>query len=248
MDNRQGAVSRAAHSGFVLAVAAAVLGLLGFGSAYAGILPGFTGFLVMALGLLTGIAALILSIVGLSATRPHKGRTGGNRARQGLVLSVAVIGLILAPAIRVGNVPRINDITTDPADPPAFVAAAQLEENRGRDMAYPGEAFAAQQREGYPDLKPVEMAVPPAVAFDKARAALASMDRMEIIGESKEEGRIEAVQTTRLFKFKDDIVVRIRPHGDGSRIDARSKSRVGKGDQGANADRIRELFELMRWK
>ncbi|HYC57880.1 MAG TPA: DUF1499 domain-containing protein [Candidatus Binatia bacterium] len=243
-----GVPSKAAHASFVLAVAAAVLGALGFGAAYTRVLPAFTGFLIMALGLLTALAGVITSIVGLSATRRHKGRLGGNRARQGLVLSVAVMAIILAPAIRVGAVPRINDITTDPSDPPVFVAAAQLEDNRGRDMSYPGEDFAAQQREGYPDIKPLEMAVPPATAFDKARAALASMERMEIVGESKEEGRIEAVQTTRLFKFQDDIVVRIRAAGDGSRIDARSKSRVGKGDQGANAQRIRELFELMRWR
>ena len=49
----------------------------------------------------------------------------------------------------------------------------------------------------------------------------------------------EAAVTSPTFLFVDDIVVRVRPEGDGSRIDVRSKSRDGKGDLGMNAKRIR---------
>jgi uncharacterized protein (DUF1499 family) len=53
-------------------------------------------------------------------------------------------------------------------------------------------------------------------------------------------GTIEAVATTRVFGFQDDIVIRVRPDGDGaSRVDMRSKSRDGQGDIGTNAARIR---------
>ena len=53
---------------------------------------------------------------------------------------------------------------------------------------------------------------------------------------------LEAVVTSRLFGFQDDIAIRVRPDSDGtSRIDMRSKSRDGKGDQGANAARIRSF-------
>ena len=61
-----------------------------------------------------------------------------------------------------------------------------------------------------------------------------------------EEGRIEATDTTRFFGFKDDIVVRIRPVNGGARVDVRSKSRVGLGDAGTNAKRVREFLERMR--
>ena len=53
-------------------------------------------------------------------------------------------------------------------------------------------------------------------------------------------GTIEAVATTRLFGFQDDIAIRVRADGAGaSRVDVRSKSRDGKGDLGTNAARIR---------
>lgn len=48
--------------------------------------------------------------------------------------------------------------------------------------------------------------------------------------------------TTLLFGFKDDIVIRITPAGSGSRVDVRSASRVGRSDLGVNAKRIREFL------
>jgi hypothetical protein len=43
--------------------------------------------------------------------------------------------------------------------------------------------------------------------------------------------------------FRDDVVIRVMPLGQGTRIDMRSASRVGTHDFGANASRIRSLFE-----
>jgi uncharacterized protein (DUF1499 family) len=53
---------------------------------------------------------------------------------------------------------------------------------------------------------------------------------------------IEGVATSDLFRFHDDFVVRVRPDDGGSIVDMRSKSRDGKGDLGANAERIRAFF------
>jgi uncharacterized protein (DUF1499 family) len=47
------------------------------------------------------------------------------------------------------------------------------------------------------------------------------------------------VATTRLFKFKDDVTITITGEGAVSVVNVRSKSRIGKGDLGANARRIR---------
>jgi uncharacterized protein (DUF1499 family) len=60
----------------------------------------------------------------------------------------------------------------------------------------------------------------------------------EIVAADSTSGRIEATATTRWFGFKDDVVVRIRAEADGSRVDVRSVSRVGRSDVGANAARI----------
>ena len=67
----------------------------------------------------------------------------------------------------------------------------------------------------------------------------------EIVSSRPADGILEATTTTAWFGFRDDIVVRVRPNGDHSRIDVRSCSRVGRGDAGKNADRIRRFFRLL---
>ncbi len=66
-----------------------------------------------------------------------------------------------------------------------------------------------------------------------------------IVAVEPQEMRIEATDTSLLFGFKDDIVIRVTGHGNGSRIDMRSLSRVGKGDFGVNAKRIRSFMEKL---
>ena len=68
----------------------------------------------------------------------------------------------------------------------------------------------------------------------------------EVVAADPAAGRIEAVATTFWFGFKDDIVVRVAPAGAGSLIDARSKSRVGVGDLGTNAQRLRAYLERLK--
>jgi uncharacterized protein (DUF1499 family) len=68
----------------------------------------------------------------------------------------------------------------------------------------------------------------------------------DIVAEVPAEGRIEATATTSFVGFKDDVVIRIQATDTGSRIDVRSKSRVGKGDMGVNAARVRAYCELLQ--
>lgn len=57
-----------------------------------------------------------------------------------------------------------------------------------------------------------------------------------------EENRVLAVATTRIFRFKDDVVVEVRPEERGSSVHMRSRSRVGKWDMGANSSRIKKFM------
>jgi len=50
------------------------------------------------------------------------------------------------------------------------------------------------------------------------------------------------VATSDLCRFHDDFAVRVRPDDGGAVVDMRSKSRDGKGDLGANAERIRSFL------
>jgi len=121
------------------------------------------------------------------------------------------------------SVPPINDISTDLANP----------------------AFAEQQRKAYPDIQPLELAEDPATAYSRALDAAEAMG-WEIVRKDPAAGRIEAVATTVWFGFKDDVLVRVAPAARGSRVDIRSKSRVGRSDIGTNARRIRAYLQHLK--
>ena len=77
--------------------------------------------------------------------------------------------------------------------------------------------------------------------------ALIAVDNMgwELVATAPESGRIEATATTFWFRFKDDVVIRLREEDGQTRVDARSLSRVGGGDAGANGKRLLSFFEIL---
>jgi uncharacterized protein (DUF1499 family) len=85
---------------------------------------------------------------------------------------------------------------------------------------------------------------PDAVYNDVLRAVERLGWNIEMRDEATRE--VHAVVTTALWRFKDDVRIRIdaRPDG-GSRVYARSQSRVGRGDLGANARHLRELVTTL---
>ncbi|HJO23193.1 MAG: DUF1499 domain-containing protein [Myxococcota bacterium] len=222
-----------------LGIAAVVLLVLGPMLCQLGVAP-MRGFGVFAIGLIFGLAALVLGTVGLWLTRASAGRAGRGRALTGSGLGILVFAIVATAASPGRDVPPINDITTDTADPPEFIAAAEIPANRERDLAYPGPEFAEQQRAGYPDLVSQRLERPPVQALADVRAAAERLGWV-VAAEDPTTGHLEATDTTRFFRFVDDVVVRVRPDGSGSIVDIRSKSRDGRGDLGANAARIRAL-------
>jgi uncharacterized protein (DUF1499 family) len=158
-------------------------------------------------------------------------------------VAAAVVPLQLLRTARA--VPPIHDITTDTADPPAFEAVLPLRADASNPVEYAGEEVAEQQRQAYPEVQPLLLDDPPARAFERALAAARDMG-WEIVDADPGRGRIEATDTTLWFGFKDDVVVRVRPDGNGSRIDVRSLSRIGGSDLGANAARIRAYLARLQ--
>lgn len=146
--------------------------------------------------------------------------------------------------------PVIHDISTDVNNPPMYVANVALRAEAVNPMEYGiVEGFTIEehiqlQQEAFPDLVPQLLDASPQEVFDRAVAALTSMG-LEITAAVAEEGRIEAVASTFWFRFKDDVVIRIQAEGEQTRIDARSLSRVGRGDLGANGLRLQEFFSLL---
>ena len=67
-----------------------------------------------------------------------------------------------------------------------------------------------------------------------------------LVDANEAEGRIEATAETGWVRFKDDVVIRIQPERDQTRVDVRSKSRVGRGDMGVNARRVRDYLASLQ--
>jgi uncharacterized protein (DUF1499 family) len=93
----------------------------------------------------------------------------------------------------------------------------------------------------YPDLQPQTFRQSYEQVFDAATAVGRELG-WEVTQEDRATGILQAVATTRLWHFKDDVTVTVTGTGEGTRVSIRSHSRIGKSDLGANARRIR-LFQ-----
>jgi uncharacterized protein (DUF1499 family) len=182
-----------------------------------------------------GGAAVALLAVLLTLGSSARGRWR-RRAGWALVINLAVAAWPLYMYYQLQNHPRIHDVSTDTANPPVFEAVVPLRRGAKNPVDY-APATAAEQHKGYPDIVPLQLPLAPAVAFDNAERAARAMG-WQVVAAAPDKLRIEATDTTLLFGFKDDIVVRITPQGTGCVVDVRSLSRVGGSDFGANAKRV----------
>jgi uncharacterized protein (DUF1499 family) len=228
--------------GFVLS-AIAITAAMGAGAGVRLALWDFRqGFRILNWAAYFGIAGTTLSLAGAILGRPGKGRRGFLPAVAGIVLGTLAFG-VPGNWYRIAKqVPMIHDITTDTENPPIFVSVLALRKNAPNSAIYGGPEIAAQQLVSYPDIRPLVSDTPPAQAYERARSVAWQMG-WKIVDENQAEGRIEATATTPWFGFKDDVVLRIAPAaGNGSRVDIRSVSRVGRSDIGTNARRIRAFL------
>lgn len=160
------------------------------------------------------------------------------------------LGLVAYPGylgVKAYSLPAINDITTDPADPPRFEVLARIRPREGANpIAYPTR-FADKQRAAYPDIEPVQLDATPRAAYDAAYRIISRRKWQVVEARPPEAGRrdghIEAVARTPIMGFRDDVALRIRADGDGTRLDMRSASRYGLHDFGTNATRVTALLD-----
>jgi uncharacterized protein (DUF1499 family) len=173
------------------------------------------------------------------------GAAGMGYAFTAIVIGLALIGYPSYLGYLAYTLPMINDITTDPIDPPRFDVLARLRPRGTAD--YAGLYAAELQRKAYPDVEPLTVSASPKEAYDTAIASINRrkwrivVDRPPLL--PRREGHIEAVARTPIMGFPDDISIRVRPDEDGARIDMRSASRYGRHDFGTNAARIKTLLD-----
>lgn len=139
-----------------------------------------------------------------------------------------------------GKYPQIHDITTDVADPPVFAMAGVIRDKSANSLELDQQTIE-QQLTAYPGIQTIHSHLEFAPAFAQAEKVATDLG-WKITRADSTVGEIEAVETTRIMAFKDDIVIRVRRADDGTVVDLRSASRVGRSDMGANAKRIRSFM------
>ena len=212
------------------------------------------GFLEMKPALATFFGALACAglsmLVGLAAFVAiwQNGSRGMSRILLAFLIDAVVLAYPAYLAAQYRKLPAIQDITTDPIDPPRFDALARLRTGEGTNPAvYAGLYSAEQQRTAYPDIETVELDLPVQRAYEVTRE-LVTKRKWLVIDErapqpSRRFGRIEAVARTPIMGFREDVSIRVTPDGDGSRVDIRSASRYFESDFGSNAARISKLID-----
>ncbi|MGZ8337601.1 MAG: DUF1499 domain-containing protein [Allosphingosinicella sp.] len=213
------------------------------------------GFTILQYALFAAIAGVVVALVAAFVSR---------RARPRLFL-LNILGLLVAGAfvaflgnqVRIArSVPPIHDISTNLEDYPRFYRLPPREDNLAAvpDMGRPELAalsprdrWKAIHREHYGDIATIRVPWSVEETIQRARA-LADRRGWEVVTTDPANGILEAVDTSFFFRFRDNVVVRVRaaPDGRGSLVDMRSISRVGVSDVGVNARRVRDFLADLR--
>ena len=225
--------------GTLLAILGALAVLLsGYGYQWGWWSFGF-GFSVIPWG--TGAAILGGIIAGIGFFRVS------DRTKNQTILGALGMSLALIALANIGywyleiqkGYPPIHDITTDTQNPPEFEAIVPLRADAPNPPQYIQEdGPAAAQEAFYSDIEPIVVSLSYNEAYDRALEAAKDMP-WTLVNESRKNGKIEAYEKLAWYGFIDDVVIRVDTTETGSRIDIRSKSRIGRGDLGVNAKRIR---------
>ena len=234
-----------------LSIMNAILALLlvgiGVVGAHLGMVPPMTGFLAFLLSFALAVLALLFGLIGLLRTAAPERRVGRPKAVAGLVLGLLIavpVGFTMWRWMSMPY-PEINDITTDYENPPEFVKPPNLSPD---SMKYDRAKFEPVQSKAYARLDPLRLDEKPDDAFLKVRAAANTMPGWLIVFTDPATRTVEGVETSNLFRFRDDFVIQVRPGPDpnSSLVEMRSRSRDGTGDFGVNYNRIRGFFGMLK--
>jgi uncharacterized protein (DUF1499 family) len=224
----------------LLAITMISVGIIG---AHFYLVAPFMGFQLFALGFLLSILGLAVGLFAIFLTRKPQLAAGRNRALMATLVCAVIALPLVVTVLRSSKYPPINDITTDFDNPPEFVNAQKLQHEPNRDMKYDKAKYADRQQAGYGPIGPIKEHLSPTDAFARVTEVAKASPTWTITYSDPATNTLEAVATSKLWHFNDDIVIQIRPTPDGSSlIEMRSKSRDGIGDFGVNFNRIQAFF------
>lgn len=229
-----------------LGLIAAVLTAIGLYLVRGRLVPLEPGLAVLGAGLSLAGIAMVLAVAAFAAIW-QSGATGLGAAYAGLLFGLALLAYPAFEAIEALRLPPLTDISTDPLDPPVFAQSRAALERRNGFVpgAYPS-AFGPAQRRAYPEVQPVILQSGVEESYRLVQKALAPFRWTPVVNEpprrSGAEALIEVSAASPVLKLSDDMVIRIRPFGEETRIDIRSASRIGAHDLGSNARRITQVI------
>lgn len=219
-----------------LAIAAPVIAIIGLGAFRLGVMDFRLPLLGVAIASALAAVAVVLVIIGF-----FMGGMSG-RAILALVVALAFLFVPLNTMRRGAQVPPIHDITTDLKNPPVFEAVPNIRAPSDNSLALDDKVL--EQQAAHYALESVVLDLPPIAAFDIVLGYVQA-EGWEVVKAERGRGAIEASVQTPLFGFIDDVVIRLTPENNQTRIDMRSASRVGVSDLGANAARIQNFMALL---
>jgi uncharacterized protein (DUF1499 family) len=195
--------------------------------------------------LLFAVFAIVLAL-GAFVVIWKDGLDGAGHAFGAIAIALLLLAYPTYLGVRAYQLPMINDVTTDPIDPPRFDVVARLRP-RGT-VEYAGLYAADLQRSAYPDIEPLLVPGTPQAAYDAAMGMINKRKWRVVVDRPPQaagrlDGQIEAVARTPIMGFREDVAIRITPDGDDSRVDIRSSSRYFESDLGSNAARVSKLIE-----
>ena len=188
----------------------------------AGMLEATATYAVMALGFSLAALAVIMAFAAFTGIW-RDGRKGAGAAARGLIVGLLVLVLPAVAAWKVVTLPRLIDVSTDPADPPQFERAQADRAPGDRLIVNPDDSEIAAQQDAYPDIVPRHYPVSTARVYDEAKTIVDERHWRILMtrapSETDETAHIEAVAKTPIFGFRQDVVIRIAPDGDGALVD-----------------------------
>ncbi len=196
-------------------------------------------FLLFIVAALVGFGVFAMSLLKLS-----KGEKADSNALL-VALGAAVLPLAImgSHVYKAQSSPFIHDISTDLIHAPQLKAAAQVRLKSDHGVEYLASQVSKKQKAGYPELTSLTLSQDPQTVFAAAKQIMVAQG-WAMMAENNHElpYTLEASDTSLLFGFTDDVVLRIQLADSGSLVDMRSMSRVGQSDMGKNAQRIGEFF------
>lgn len=228
------------------------IGLIAVGSALGsrwGIFHFRVGFLLVRLCVYGAIISGVMSLVALWITLPFRSNTRGfTLSVLACLISAVVVAVPLNTWRKMNQFPSIHDVSTSPGTPPKFMVIQHFRPTSSNSITPIKSDQVDLQREFYPFLEPLTLSAPYEVCVKRSLQVVRKMD-WTIRAANWERGHIEATDTTFWFGFKDDVAIRITREGENKcEVNLRSVSRVGKGDAGRNAERIRTFMNRFKRK